>query len=103
MCMANAVQDKPSNNRRLVTKNMELINMEGDTEKITLRVPTRYLRAIDFLVKADDFPSRSEAIRSAVRDMIYERVELVPEKIRKMQEVEMAIAEAEALEKEITR
>lgn len=77
--------------------------MEGDTEKITLRVPARYLRALDFLVKADDFPSRSEAIRSAVRDMIYERVELVPEKLRKMQEAEMAIAQAEALEKEIKR
>ena len=77
--------------------------MDGDSEKITIRVPARYLRAIDFLVRADDFPSRSEAIRSAVRDMIYERVELVPEKIRKMQEAEQAVADAEALEKELIR
>lgn len=75
--------------------------MDGDNEKITIRIPRRYLRAIDFLVRADDFPSRSEAIRAAIRDMIYERVELVPEKLKKIQEAEQAVANAEALEKDL--
>ncbi len=77
--------------------------MDGDNEKITIRVPRRYLRAIDYLVKADDFPSRSEAIRAAVRDMIYERIEMVPEKLEKIQNAEQAVANLEAMEREITK
>ncbi len=38
---------------------------DADTEKITLRLPARYLKALDFLVQVDDFPSRSEAVRFA--------------------------------------
>ncbi len=45
-------------------------------EKITLRLPKRFLRALDFLVEMDDFPSRSEAVRAAIRDLVYARVEL---------------------------
>lgn len=51
--------------------------MEGpELEKVTIRLPERYIRALDFLVKVDDFPSRSEAIRAAIRDFIYERVDI---------------------------
>ncbi len=39
---------------------------EGDLEKVTLRIPSRHIRALDFLVQVDDFPSRSEAIRAAM-------------------------------------
>ena len=77
--------------------------MDGDNEKITIRVPRRYLRAIDYLVKADDFPSRSEAIRAAVRDMIYQRIEMVPEKLEKIQNAEQAVANLEAMERELTK
>ena len=80
-----------------------MIYIDTDTEKITIRIPARYLRAIDFLVKADDFPSRSEAIRMAVRDMIYERIEMVPEKLQKIQDAERAVANAEVLEKELLK
>ena len=72
--------------------------METDSEKITIRIPTKHLKAIDFLVKADDFPSRSEAIRTAVRDMVYARIETVPEKLKKIKDAEVAIANAEAQE-----
>lgn len=77
--------------------------MDTDSEKVTIRIPRRYLRALDFLVKADDFPSRSEAIRMAVRDMIYDRIEMVPEKLQKIQDAERAVANAEALETELLR
>lgn len=77
--------------------------MSTDSEKVTIRIPRRYLRAIDFLVRADDFPSRSEAIRAAIRDMVYARIEMVPEKIKKMQDAELAIANAETLERDLIK
>ena len=77
--------------------------MDKDTEKVTIRIPKRYLKSIDFLVRADDFPSRSEAIRTAIRDMVYDRIEMVPDKLKKIQDAEIAIANAEALEKELIK
>lgn len=74
--------------------------MPDDTEKITLRLPTRYLKALDFLVEVDDFPSRSEAVRAAIRDFVYARVELVTEKLRKMEEAERSMAHMEAFRRE---
>ncbi|HEX9339822.1 MAG TPA: ribbon-helix-helix domain-containing protein [Thermoplasmata archaeon] len=73
---------------------------DADTEKITLRLPARYLRALDFLVQVDDFPSRSEAVRAAIRDFVYGRVEMVTEKLKKMQDAERTLAEAEAFKRE---
>ncbi|MBC7108755.1 MAG: ribbon-helix-helix protein, CopG family [Methanomassiliicoccales archaeon] len=71
---------------------------EEDLEKITIRLPSRYIRALDFLVKVDDFPSRSEAIRAAIRDFIYARLDLVMDKIRKMEEAEKTLASMEIFE-----
>ena len=51
--------------------------MEKETVKLTIRIPASYLRDIDFLVEAEDFPSRSEVIRTAVRDLVNDRLELV--------------------------
>jgi len=72
---------------------------DGD-EKVTIRVPKRFLEAIDFLVELDDFPSRSEAVRAAVRDMIYARVALVADRLKQLQAAEAAIAEKEKLRKQ---
>ena len=77
--------------------------MNTDSEKVTIRIPRRYLRAMDFLVRADDFQSRSEAIRVAIRDMVYARIEMVPEKIQKMQDAELAVANAETLERDLIK
>jgi Arc/MetJ-type ribon-helix-helix transcriptional regulator len=71
---------------------------EPDTEKITIRVPKRHLKALDFLVQIDDFPSRSEAIRSAVRDLIYARLELVVDRMKKFEHAEQSLAEIKTLE-----
>jgi len=76
---------------------------EGDLEKVTLRLPARHIRALDFLVQVDDFPSRSEAIRAAIRDFIYVRLDLVTDKLRKMEEAERALAEMEAYEERYLR
>jgi len=71
---------------------------EPDTEKVTIRVPKRHLKALDFLVQIDDFPSRSEAIRSAVRDLIYARLELVMDRMKKFEHAEQSLAEIKSLE-----
>jgi len=71
-----------------------------DTEKITLRLPKRFLRALDFLVEVDDFPSRSEAVRAAIRDLVYGRVELVSDKLKKIEEAEKALANLEAIKRQ---
>ncbi len=72
---------------------------DADTEKITLRLPARYLKALDFLVEVDDFPSRSEAVRAAIRDFVYARVELVTDKLKKIQDAERTLAEADAFKR----
>ena len=51
--------------------------MEKGTVKLTIRIPESYMKDIDFLVEAEDFPSRSEVIRTAVRDLVNNRLELV--------------------------
>ncbi len=72
----------------------------SETEKITIRLPKSYLERVDFLVEMDDFPSRSEAVRTAVRDMLYYRIELVADKVEKMVEQERKMAQAKAIKEE---
>jgi len=74
--------------------------MEKDSEKITLRLPARFLKALDFLVEVDDFPSRSEAVRAAIRDFVYARVELVTEKLKKIEEAERTMAHMDTFRRE---
>ena len=72
--------------------------MPEETEKVTLRIPKRYLRMIDFLVKVDDVSSRSQAIRDAIRDYVYHRTEVVAEKLKKFQDAEKLVAELQDIE-----
>lgn len=74
--------------------------MTDDTEKVTIRLPQKFIRALDFLVEVDDMPSRSQAIRTAIRDFVYARVELVTEKLKKMQDAERAVANMEEFRKD---
>ena len=39
-------------------------------ERVTLRLPEQQLKMIDFMVDQGEFPSASEAIRTAIRDLI---------------------------------
>jgi Arc/MetJ-type ribon-helix-helix transcriptional regulator len=77
--------------------------MEEDMEKITIRLPSRYLKRLDFLVRVDDFPSRSEAVRTAVRDLLYARVDLVLEKQKRLLELDLKDAELEEVERQYLR
>ncbi len=74
--------------------------VKDDMEKVTIRLPKQYLRRLDFLVRVDDFPSRSEAIRTSVRDLLYERVDLVLEKHKRQLELDLKEAELEEVEKQ---
>jgi len=75
-----------------------------DMDKVTIRLPAKYLKRLDFLVAVDDFPSRSEAIRTAVRDLLYNRLEYVVEKQKQMLKADMLDAEMEAIQqKYLTR
>lgn len=67
-------------------------------DKVTIRLPKAFIRQLDFLVKVEDFSSRSEAIRTAVRDLLYHRIDLVMEKIEKKVEANQKMMELEAIE-----
>jgi Arc/MetJ-type ribon-helix-helix transcriptional regulator len=69
-------------------------------EKITIRLPKSFIRQLEFLVRIEDFSSRSEAIRTAVRDMLYHRIDLVMEKIEKKVEANQKMMELEAIEEQ---
>ena len=42
-------------------------------ERVTLRIPKQQIEEVERMVETGEFPNRSEAIRSAVRDMINEQ------------------------------
>ncbi len=44
-------------------------------QRVTLRLPEQQLKMIDMLVEYGVFPSASEAIRTAIRDLIDQRSE----------------------------
>ncbi len=41
-------------------------------ERVTLRIPEQQIEAVERMVETGKYPNRSEAIRSAVRDMLEE-------------------------------
>jgi len=42
-------------------------------ERITIRLPEQQLKMIDYMVNEGEFPSVSEAIRTAVRELVDQR------------------------------
>jgi Arc/MetJ-type ribon-helix-helix transcriptional regulator len=73
--------------------------MSKETVKLTVRIPGSYLRDIDFLVEAEDFPSRSEVIRTAVRDLVNNRLELVMGNLERKMVVMDRMAQLEEIQK----
>jgi antitoxin ParD1/3/4 len=41
-------------------------------ERVTLRIPKQQIEEVERMVDTGEYPNRSEAIRSAVRDMLAE-------------------------------
>ena len=44
-------------------------------ERVTLRIPKQQIEEVEQMVETGEFPNRSEAIRSAVRDMLNEQAD----------------------------
>ena len=44
-------------------------------ERVTLRIPKQQIEEVERMVETGEFPNRSEAIRSAVREMLNEQGE----------------------------
>ncbi len=42
-------------------------------ERVTLRIPKQQIEEVEQMVETGEFPNRSEAIRSAVREMLKEQ------------------------------
>ena len=42
-------------------------------ERVTLRIPKQQIEEVEQMVDSGEFPNRSEAIRSAVREMLAEQ------------------------------
>ena len=42
-------------------------------ERVTLRIPKQQIAGVEQMVDTGEFPNRSEAIRSAVREMLNEQ------------------------------
>ena len=76
------------------------VDVGDDMGKVTVRLPAKYLKRLDFLVSVDDFPSRSEAIRTAVRDLLYNRLEYVIEKQKQALKADVLDAEMENIQKQ---
>ena len=51
-------------------------------ERVTLRIPKQQIEEVERMVDTGQFPNRSEAIRSAVREMINEQETEAAEKTR---------------------
>jgi len=45
-------------------------------ERVTLRIPKQQIEEVEQMVEHGQFPNRSEAIRSAVREMLSEQREV---------------------------
>ncbi|KAA0006552.1 MAG: ribbon-helix-helix protein, CopG family [Thermoplasmata archaeon] len=73
-----------------------------ESEKITVRLPTAQVRAIDTFIKFGEFASRSEAIRRALSMLIEDTAERIYEKSdlwKKVQELEAMMERTESLRK----
>ncbi|MFB6303467.1 MAG: ribbon-helix-helix domain-containing protein [Haloferacaceae archaeon] len=52
-------------------------------ERVTLRIPKQQIEEVEQMVETGEFPNRSEAIRSAVREMLNEQGEASEDSSRK--------------------
>ena len=57
-------------------------------KRITLRLPEQQLKMIDMFVEYGEFPSASEAIRTAIRDLIDQRNEKLVGKMQLFEKVQ---------------
>ena len=64
-------------------------------QRVTLRLPEQQLKMIDMFVEFGEFPSASEAIRTAIRDLIDRRSEKMVERMKLLDKTQDAASKAE--------
>ena len=74
-----------------------------DTEKVTIRIPKRDLRYIDLIMRLDGYSTRSEVIRTAIREFTDNRIDFLLEKIEKLERTEEKRAKLLAFENKYLR
>ncbi|MFD1644470.1 ribbon-helix-helix domain-containing protein [Haloarchaeobius litoreus] len=52
-------------------------------ERVTLRIPKQQIEEVEQMVETGEYPNRSEAIRSAVREMLNEQNDRSNEKTQR--------------------
>lgn len=57
-------------------------------QRITIRLPEQQLKKIDLMVDFGDFPSASEAIRTAIREFIDQRNDKLLRNLQLMEKME---------------
>jgi len=78
-----------------LTKN---VRRKMETQRITIRLPQHHIHSIDLFVRAGEFSTRSEVIRRAVNEFITNYANSLiekAEKIKKVQQLEMAVESIE--------
>ena len=69
-----------------------------ETQRITIRLPQHLIHSLDLFVRAGEFATRSEVIRHAVNNYVKTYANEVidkAEKIKKVQELEVALESIE--------
>ena len=69
-----------------------------ESQRITIRLPQHHIHALDLFVRAGEFATRSEVIRHAINDYIKNYSNSIiekAEKIKKVQELELAVESIE--------
>ena len=56
-------------------------------QRVTIRLPEQQLKMIDLMVDQGEFPSASEAIRAAIRDLIDQRSEKIIRNLQLMERI----------------
>jgi len=74
------------------------VRRKMDKQRITIRLPQHNIHSIDLFIRAGEFATRSEVIRHAVNEFIKNYSNSIiekAEKIKKVQELELAIESIE--------
>jgi Arc/MetJ-type ribon-helix-helix transcriptional regulator len=61
--------------------------MRQQMERIALRLPKYHLDVIDALVHIGEYTSRSDVIRTAIRELVHKEADKVSEGIEKMEKI----------------
>jgi len=72
----------------------------ADMKKITMRIPASYLAKMDYLVEVEDFQTRSEVIRYALKEMLDKRIEVVLGQMDKLRLVQEQMEHIENVKRE---